>query len=79
MDKAFLCNRVCGGEAEASAFDGFEILASPLGGFSSADRERRVFKGPEGRPGGARARAVSTATCLFSWKTGAVAACCCCR
>lgn len=51
MDRAFLSTRVCGGEAERGAFDGFEILASPLGGVSNADRERRVFKGRDGSPG----------------------------
>lgn len=51
MDNAFICTRICGGEAERNAFDGFQILANPLGGNSTADRERRVFKGRDGSPG----------------------------
>lgn len=51
MDSAFICSRVCGGEAERTAFDGFEILANPLGGTSTADRARRSFPGRDGGPG----------------------------
>lgn len=46
MQRAFISNRVCGGEAERTAFDGFTVLANPLGGFSNADRERRVWRSP---------------------------------
>lgn len=46
MDRAFISNRVCGGEAERTAFDGFDVIASPLGEFSDADRGRRVWKAP---------------------------------
>lgn len=34
-----------------TAFDGLEVLANPLGGFSAADRERRSFDKPDGSPG----------------------------
>lgn len=33
------------------AFDPYEILANPLGGFDAADRERRVFYSEGGKPG----------------------------
>lgn len=32
-----------GDRGRCEAFDGFEIIAAPLGGFDSADRESRVF------------------------------------
>jgi hypothetical protein len=40
-----------GEDGRCNAFDGFEIIASPLGGFSEADRERRIFPGRSGGPG----------------------------
>lgn len=34
-----------------TAFDGFEVIANPLGGFSAADRERRILGRVDGKPG----------------------------
>jgi hypothetical protein len=34
-----------------TAFDGYEIIANPLGEFSAADRERRVLGRVDGKPG----------------------------
>lgn len=37
-----------GSRGRCDAFDAFEILANPLGGFGAADRESRTFKGKSG-------------------------------
>lgn len=37
-----------GSLGRCTAFDGFDVFAEPLGGFSDADRERRVWKGETG-------------------------------
>lgn len=34
-----------------TAFDGFDVIASPLGGFDALDRESRSFPRKDGRPG----------------------------
>lgn len=34
-----------------TAFDGFEIIANPLGGFDNASRESRIFRPDGGKPG----------------------------
>jgi len=38
-------------DGPCNAFDGLEIIANPLGGFSAADRERRGFDRADGSPG----------------------------
>lgn len=40
-----------GSRGRCEAFDAFEIVANPLGGFSNADRESRSFPGRAGGPG----------------------------
>lgn len=42
-DAAHITSASHGSAEVATAFDGYEVLANPLGGFSNADRERRVF------------------------------------
>lgn len=37
-----------GSQGRCTAFDGFAIVRNPLGGFSEADRARRVFPGKSG-------------------------------
>jgi len=40
-----------GSYGRCTAFDGFEVLAAPMGGTGHADRERRIFGQIDGRPG----------------------------
>ena len=41
-----------GSQGRCTAFDGFEIIANPLGGDNAADRESRVFNRKENGNGG---------------------------
>lgn len=44
-------NPTMGGREPCTAFDGLTAIANPLGGFSDADRERRVFRPANGGTG----------------------------
>jgi hypothetical protein len=39
------------GRPDCTAFDGFDVIANPLGGFSDADRERRILGRVDGKAG----------------------------
>lgn len=53
MDKAFIrfghgyTENLSPGRGPCTAFDGFKVIAAPLGEWSDADRESRVWKKPE--------------------------------
>ena len=49
--EAVIIKRARGGEAERDLFNGYEVIANPLGGTGAADRERRVLGRVDGKPG----------------------------